>query len=168
MWGTETSMCGCLLHAPYWGPGLKPRHVPWLGIEPATSGSQAGTQSLEPHQSGMTLYDLKCFQHIPPWETRVWRKGKPLSSSLRDPRQIKIRNHNFLKNKVHNSPHPDAPSFQLTVLGMQVDVLMDTAKLWNRGWKSIKQKMPTWILAVFFFMKHFPGCCTLLIRLRSS
>ena len=29
--GRETSMCGCLSHAPYWGPGLKPRHVPWLG-----------------------------------------------------------------------------------------------------------------------------------------
>ena len=26
-------MSGCLMHAPYWGPGLKPRHVPWLGIE---------------------------------------------------------------------------------------------------------------------------------------
>ena len=26
----------CLLHTPYWGPGLQPRHVPWLGIEPAT------------------------------------------------------------------------------------------------------------------------------------
>ena len=32
----ETSMCGCLLHTPYQGPGLQPRHVPWLGIEPAT------------------------------------------------------------------------------------------------------------------------------------
>ena len=29
-------MCGCLLCAPYWGPGLPPRHVPWLGIKPAT------------------------------------------------------------------------------------------------------------------------------------
>ena len=29
-------MCGCLLSAPYWGPGLQPRHVLWLGIEPAT------------------------------------------------------------------------------------------------------------------------------------
>ena len=29
-------MCGCLSRAPYWGPGLKPRHVPWLGIKPAT------------------------------------------------------------------------------------------------------------------------------------
>ena len=34
--GRETSVCGCLLHAPYWGPGLQPRHVRWLGIEPAT------------------------------------------------------------------------------------------------------------------------------------
>ena len=24
------------LHAPYWGPGPQPKHVPWLGIEPAT------------------------------------------------------------------------------------------------------------------------------------
>ena len=31
--GKETSICGCLLHAPYWGRGLQPRHVPWLGIE---------------------------------------------------------------------------------------------------------------------------------------
>ena len=34
--GRETSMCDCLLHAPCWGPGLQPRHVPWLGIEPVT------------------------------------------------------------------------------------------------------------------------------------
>ena len=33
--GRETSMCGCLLCALYWGPGPQPRHVPWLGIEPA-------------------------------------------------------------------------------------------------------------------------------------
>ena len=34
--GRETSMCGCLSSTPYWGPGPKPRHVPWLGIEPVT------------------------------------------------------------------------------------------------------------------------------------
>ena len=34
--GRETSMCGCLSHAPNWAPGPQPRHVPWLGIEPAT------------------------------------------------------------------------------------------------------------------------------------
>ena len=34
--GRETSMCGCLSCAPYWGPGPQPRHVLWLGIKPAT------------------------------------------------------------------------------------------------------------------------------------
>ena len=34
--GRKTSMCGSLSHAPSWGPGLQPRHVPWLGIELAT------------------------------------------------------------------------------------------------------------------------------------
>ena len=33
--GRETLICerdiGCLSHAPNWGPGLQPRHVPWLG-----------------------------------------------------------------------------------------------------------------------------------------
>ena len=29
-------MCGCLSCAPYWGPGLQPRHVPCLGIESVT------------------------------------------------------------------------------------------------------------------------------------
>ena len=30
-------MCGCLLHAPYWGPGPQPRLVPWpLGIKQVT------------------------------------------------------------------------------------------------------------------------------------
>ena len=28
-------MCGCLSHAPYWGPGPQPRYVPGLGLEPA-------------------------------------------------------------------------------------------------------------------------------------
>ena len=32
----ERSVCGCLSHAPYWGPGPQPRYVPWLGIEPGT------------------------------------------------------------------------------------------------------------------------------------
>ena len=33
--GRDTWIC-CLLLVPSWGPGLKPRHVPWLGIEPVT------------------------------------------------------------------------------------------------------------------------------------
>ena len=34
--GRETSMCGFYLSAPYWRPGIQPRHVSWLGIELAT------------------------------------------------------------------------------------------------------------------------------------
>ena len=30
--GRETSMCGCLLSAPNWGPGPQLSHVPWLVI----------------------------------------------------------------------------------------------------------------------------------------
>ena len=32
--GRETPVCGCLSCTPHRGPGLQPRHVPWLGIEP--------------------------------------------------------------------------------------------------------------------------------------
>ena len=30
------TLMSCFSHAPNWGPGPQPRHVPWLGIEPAT------------------------------------------------------------------------------------------------------------------------------------
>ena len=32
----ERDINGCLLRVPNWGPGLQPRHVTWLGIEPST------------------------------------------------------------------------------------------------------------------------------------
>ena len=32
----EISICNCLSRAPYWGPSLQPRHVPWLGVSLAT------------------------------------------------------------------------------------------------------------------------------------
>ena len=50
--GRETSMCGCLSCTPYWGPGPQPRHVPWLGIKPATLWFAARAQSTELHQPG--------------------------------------------------------------------------------------------------------------------
>ena len=49
--GRETSMRGCLLHAPYWGPGPQPRHVPWLESN-FPFGSKTHTQSTELHQPG--------------------------------------------------------------------------------------------------------------------
>ena len=35
-WCARDTSFGCLLHAPNWGPCRQPRHVPWLGIKPAT------------------------------------------------------------------------------------------------------------------------------------
>ena len=51
--GREISVCCCLLCAPYRGPGLQPRHVPWLGIELATLWFAACAQSTELHQAGL-------------------------------------------------------------------------------------------------------------------
>ena len=35
-WCVRDTSTGCLSHTPNQGPGLQPRHVHWLGIEPAT------------------------------------------------------------------------------------------------------------------------------------
>ena len=48
-------MCGCLSCGPHWGPGLQPRHVPQLGIEPATLWFAARAQSTELHQPGLVF-----------------------------------------------------------------------------------------------------------------
>ena len=53
--GVETSMCGCLSHVPNGEPGPQPRHVPWLGINQWPFSSQAGAQSTEPHQPGLSF-----------------------------------------------------------------------------------------------------------------
>ena len=61
----ETSMCGCLSVAPHWGPGLQPRHVPWLGIEPTTLYFAARAQSTQLYQPGQNfIFTLnKSYQH---------------------------------------------------------------------------------------------------------
>ena len=54
--GRETSMCGSLWCAPYWGPGLQPRPVSRLGIKPATNPlAQAHAQPTELHQPGLSF-----------------------------------------------------------------------------------------------------------------
>ena len=59
--GREKGKCqweiSCALLAPSWGPGLQPRHVPWLGIEPATfSVHRSALKSTEPHQPGWQVF----------------------------------------------------------------------------------------------------------------
>ena len=51
----ETALCACLSHVPYWGPGLQPRHVPCLGIEPATLW-YTGWHSIHWHTSQGCLF----------------------------------------------------------------------------------------------------------------
>ena len=58
--GRETSMCGCLLHAPSWGPDLahNPGICPGWKSNPPPFGSQASAQSTEPHLPGQKcLFD---------------------------------------------------------------------------------------------------------------
>ena len=49
-------MCGYLPGGPHWGPIPQPRHVPQLGIEPATPWFTAHAQSTELHQPGLILH----------------------------------------------------------------------------------------------------------------
>ena len=56
MRGRETSMCGCLLCNPYWGPGLQPSMCPDWESNWQSFGSQAGAQFPEPHQPGRPLF----------------------------------------------------------------------------------------------------------------
>ena len=55
----ETSMCDCFQHAPYWGPNLahNTSMCPDWELNQLPFGSQAGTQSTEPHQPG----PIQCF-----------------------------------------------------------------------------------------------------------
>ena len=48
----ETSMYGCLLYTPYWGPGRNPGMCLDWESNPLLLGSQANTQSTEPQQPG--------------------------------------------------------------------------------------------------------------------
>ena len=50
-------MCSCLSSAPYWGPNLtcNPGMCPDQESNRQPFGSQAGTQSTEPHQPGLIL-----------------------------------------------------------------------------------------------------------------
>ena len=50
--GRETSKFGCLLCAPYWGLACNPGMYPDWELNWLPFGSQAGTESTEPHQLG--------------------------------------------------------------------------------------------------------------------
>ena len=64
----DTSI-GCLLHAPNWVPGLKPRHVPWLGIETATLLCRQALNPLSHTNEGVFVRFYQCF-----WRMNYWIK----------------------------------------------------------------------------------------------
>ena len=51
----EISVCGCLLHAPYWGPACNPGLCPDWESNLPSFGSQASAQLTEPHQPGLNI-----------------------------------------------------------------------------------------------------------------
>ena len=55
-------MCGCLLHAPYWGPGRNPGMCPDWESNQRPFGLQVGAQSTEPHQPGLMWVSVFCFE----------------------------------------------------------------------------------------------------------
>ena len=57
-------MCGCLSCAPYWGPGLQPRHVPDWESNQQPFDLQAGAQPTEQHQPGPELLLIDIHYYI--------------------------------------------------------------------------------------------------------
>ena len=64
--GRETSVCGCLLCAPYWDLACNPGMCPDQESNQRPFGSQACAQSTEPHQPGLFLVfsSVSVFCHI--------------------------------------------------------------------------------------------------------
>ena len=58
--GRETLMCGCLSSTPYWGPGPHPGMCPDWESNQQPFGSQASTQSSEPHQPRLYFFKNYC------------------------------------------------------------------------------------------------------------
>ena len=62
------TLIGCLSppRPPNWGPGLKPRHVPWLGIEPVTF-CFAGQRSVSWATSARAWMAYHFLSFLPSW-----------------------------------------------------------------------------------------------------
>ena len=87
--GRETSMCGCLSHAPYWGSGLQPSHVPETGSQtsdplvhrPALNPLSHTSQGWWSFSCGMSKH---CHYCLPLWLLRT------IELILDPPRKLRI------------------------------------------------------------------------------
>ena len=69
-----------LLECPHQGPGPQPRHVPWLGIKPATLWFTARTQSTELNKPGLiTIFSNDGLFH---WYQKWFNFRSNIVSSL--------------------------------------------------------------------------------------
>ena len=69
--GRETSMCGCLSHVPHRGPSQQPSMCAEWESNQQLFGSQASTQSTDPHQPG--LYHRLLMVKIYKSKYQQWR-----------------------------------------------------------------------------------------------
>ena len=74
MGGKETSMCVCLSCAPYWEPGLQPRHVPSLGIEPVTLWFSGHCSIHRATPARAEEIFLAGPQNVFPWRLCFWKQ----------------------------------------------------------------------------------------------
>ena len=65
-------MCGCLPCTHHQGPGLQPRHVPWLGIKPATIwfAGQHSVHWATPPRTLMKFFKGKIYIRWNPWKCK--------------------------------------------------------------------------------------------------
>ena len=113
----EKHLCVVASHTPpYWGPGLQPRHVPWLGIEPQPFGSQAEVQSTEPHQPGLGTYSFQKsagrFYH------QIWKHCSTVSSKMQVTEKVLSNGMNKWKKKLSECARRvvSAPDFAARLL----------------------------------------------------
>ena len=75
-WCVRETWISCLSQAPHQGPGLQPRHVPWLGINWRPLTLLNNTQFTEPHQPGLFSPPLVLM----PWDSKTRRWSRSIFS----------------------------------------------------------------------------------------
>ena len=155
--GRETSMCGCLSHAPYCAnqacnPGMSPDwESNWQPFD-----LQVDTQSTEPHQPGLKWHFLMCVFDAP------FRKEKLLKWMRQQ--QLSWRIHNLLK------------IFWSDQLERSCRHMEAVSALWSKVWLSVSYSQGSiwisimlvsdnqsnkWVITLLFLNLH-PRVCTLI------
>ena len=89
--GRKISRYACLSHGPYWGPGPKSRHVPWLRIEPVTlwfasppsihRATPARAPSLSIRPGVLITIGGKCWEKASAFASEMWWTQNKLNTT---------------------------------------------------------------------------------------